>query len=152
MFDMRSKVRSGFTLVELIVVIAIIGLLASILTTWLNDTRKKSRDARRIADLKQIQLATQLYFDKNAGYPSTLSLLVPTFIAAIPKDPVGNVAYIYEQTQGGASYHIGANLEDPGNAALQSDADVNSSNLTGSDTGDCLGSTTSGRRCYDLAP
>lgn len=147
-----QKARLGFTLIELIVVIAIIGLLASILTTWLNDTRKKSRDARRIADLKQIQLATQLYFDKNASYPSTLSLLVPTFIAAIPKDPVGNVSYIYEQTQGGASYHIGANLEDVANAALQSDADINTSNITGSDTADCLGATTSGRSCYDLAP
>lgn len=146
------KTRSGFTLIELIVVIAIIGLLASILTTWLNDTRKKSRDARRIADLKQIQLATQLYFDKNASYPANLTLLVPTFIATIPKDPVGNVSYIYEQTQGGASYHIGANLEDPTNAALQSDADTNTSNITGTDTADCLGATTSGRRCYDLAP
>ncbi len=65
----KSKI-SGFTLIELLVVIAIIGILASTVIASLNSARKKSRDARRIADLKQIQLALELYYNSNNGYPN----------------------------------------------------------------------------------
>ena len=53
--------KKGFTLIELLVVIAIIGILASVVLASLNSARKKSRDARRVADIKQIQLALELY-------------------------------------------------------------------------------------------
>jgi type II secretion system protein G len=94
----RSK---GFTLIELLVVIAIIGLLASIILASLNTAREKGRDARRIADVKEIQLALELYYDANSTYPPvtvTLSAtpsaqnipsaqLVPTYISTLPQDP-----------------------------------------------------------------
>jgi type II secretion system protein G len=61
--------NTGFTLIELLVVIAIIGVLASVVLASLNSARAKSRDARRIADLKQIQTALELYYDANLSYP-----------------------------------------------------------------------------------
>lgn len=61
--------RAGFTLVELLVVISIIGLLSSIVLASLNSARTKARDVRRRADLKQLQLALELYFDANGSYP-----------------------------------------------------------------------------------
>ncbi|MDP2934090.1 MAG: type II secretion system protein [bacterium] len=67
--NVKSKRRGGFTLIELLVVIAIIGLLASVILVSLNTARAKARDARRKADLKQIQTALQLYYDKNNHYP-----------------------------------------------------------------------------------
>jgi len=63
--------QKGFTLIELLVVIAIIGILSSVVLASLNSARKKSRDARRVSDVKQMQLALELYFDSNGGYPST---------------------------------------------------------------------------------
>ncbi len=67
----RAQVYNGFTLIELLVVIAIIGLLSSVVMLSLSSARKKSRDVKRLADLKQIITALDLYYDKYGQYPST---------------------------------------------------------------------------------
>lgn len=64
------KTKKGFTLIELLVVIAIIGLLATLATVALNSARQKSRDARRVSDIKQIQTALELYYNDNGAYPT----------------------------------------------------------------------------------
>ncbi len=66
----EKKQRRGFTLIELLVVIAIIGILATIATISLTGARSKSRDARRVADIKQIQTALELFFNDNGRYPT----------------------------------------------------------------------------------
>ncbi|PLX21768.1 hypothetical protein C0584_01545 [Candidatus Parcubacteria bacterium] len=66
---MKKNNQKGFTLIELLVVIAIIGLLSTLAVVSLNNARTKSRDARRIADVKQIQTALELYFTDNGEYP-----------------------------------------------------------------------------------
>lgn len=70
---MRKK---GFTLVELLVVIAIIGLLSTLAIVALNSARQKSRDAKRVADIKQIQTALELYFNDQNAYPSGTTLAI----------------------------------------------------------------------------
>lgn len=64
----KEKIR-GFTLIELLVVIAIIGLLASIVLASLNSARIKSRDAKRIADLHNIRLALEMFYNDFGFYP-----------------------------------------------------------------------------------
>jgi len=117
-----SKDSRGFTLIELLVVIAIIGILSSVVLASLNSARQKSRDARRIGDIKQLQLALEMYYDSNNGYPtSTLSALVPDFIPIAPVDPQTGSGYTYEAS-GSSNYVLRATLE--GNhSALQSDID-----------------------------
>lgn len=63
--------QKGFTLIELLVVIAIIGLLASVVLLALGSARSKSRDAKRLADARQIVSALELYYNDAGGYPST---------------------------------------------------------------------------------
>lgn len=65
-----SRLSKGFTLIELLVVIAIIGLLSTLAVVALNSARQKSRDAKRVADIKQIQTALELYFADQNGYAS----------------------------------------------------------------------------------
>ena len=145
---MRQK---GFTLIELLVVIAIIGILSSVVLASLNSAREKSRDARRVSDVKQIQLALELYFDSSSTYPvGTNQLVTEGFIAAVPTDPVGGGAYPYEQLTGGTDYHLGANLEDSGHSALDGDVDTDGTVVDGPDADGCSDEAT--RYCYDVTP
>ena len=66
---MSKRTSKGFTLVELLVVIAIIGLLSTLAVVALNSARQKSRDSKRVADMKQIQTALELYYADNNAYP-----------------------------------------------------------------------------------
>lgn len=138
MFNITQRGHSGkrgFTLIELLVVIAIIGILSSVVLASLNSARKKGRDARRIADIKQLQLALELFYDANGTYPSTISsssLVTPGYIAALPGDPSNGAQYDYVPygVTGSLStcsgYHLGASLETTGHTAFNSDADVTS--------------------------
>jgi type II secretion system protein G len=63
--------NKGFTLIELLVVVAIISLLSSVVLTSLNSARAKARDARRLSDVRQLQIALELYYDDNGSYPSS---------------------------------------------------------------------------------
>jgi prepilin-type N-terminal cleavage/methylation domain-containing protein len=114
----------GFTLIELLVVIAIIGILSAVVLTSLNSARVKARDARRVSDISQMQLALELDYDKNGAYPAAFSTVVTDgFIAAQPSDPTGGTAaYGYVKTTTG--YVVGAIMETAGqSAALSTDYD-----------------------------
>ena len=69
---MNTK-RKGFTLIELLVVIAIIGILATLAVVALQQARKNARDAKRIADVRQMQTALELYFNDNQYYPNAVT-------------------------------------------------------------------------------
>lgn len=158
---MKQSAVRGFTLIELLVVIAIIGILSAVVLISLNSARVKGRDAKRVADIKQLQLALQFYFDKNQSYPATLSDLVTEgFVPVLPVDPApvdaSQVNYIYGTLSNG-TYHLGVNLEEATHPALKSDRDLASSVINGADgttatPSDCGGGSVSKRACYDVAP
>ncbi len=100
----------GFTLVELLITIGIIGLLSSVVMASTTASRAKARDVRRIGDLKEIQLGLALYYDVNKSYPASLSTLVSDrYLPVIPTDP--DVARSYEYQITGGRYCLGAQLE-----------------------------------------
>ena len=152
---MKSN-NKGFTLIELLVVIAIIGILSSVVLASLNSARRKGRDARRIADVKQLQLALELAYDAAGIYPAEDSgdiapavLVSSGYIAAIPADPSGGT-YVYEQASSGSSYCLGANLETSGHTALAGDFEAACGSLDFGDTDGCGGEAN--RYCYNVTP
>ncbi len=78
--------RQAFTLIELLVVIAIIGILATVSIVALNNARAKSRDAKRLADIKNIQTALALYYSDKEEYPITLTSGQPLFSTSLDGD------------------------------------------------------------------
>ena len=145
--------KRGFTLIELLVVIAIIGVLASIVTVSLSGARSKSRDARRIADIKTMEVALRLYYTDYGMYPKNIygsgasapdMGLAPTYLPRVPTDPnqsgsctgEGAACYKYISFKSGmgssvcnagappVTYHIGAPLENTDNTYLSQDLDV----------------------------
>ena len=134
---MNIRKLRGFTLIELLVVIAIIAILASIILASLNSARIKSRDTRRVADVKELQNALELYNNSNGQYPPNLAALVPTYISVEPMDPQSTTtAYSYgplaitASTATCSSYHLGATLEQTTNTALSSKAGMTISTAT----------------------
>lgn len=76
MIETLRKIRSqkGFTLLELLVVVAIIAILATLILTNLNRARKQAQDAKVQSEVKAISDAVQLYQTSNSQMPSDFNV------------------------------------------------------------------------------
>lgn len=102
----EPRATSGFTLVELLVVIVVIGILAAVGIQTYSGAQAKARDAKRKADLREIRNALQAYYNDFGRYPSAggcadgnngcygnsyeanwIVGLAPTYIKELPHDP-----------------------------------------------------------------
>jgi len=152
---------AGFTLIELLVVISIIGFLASMAIFAFNNARMKARDTKRLADIRQVQYALELYFDNNGEYPEidkarsfkdngngtlwlsgagSLGNALSPYMPNLILDPLNNSLsreYIYD-SEGGYGYGLACSLEDIGYDNIEQN-DNGQSNLmyeVGPDVGD----------------
>jgi prepilin-type N-terminal cleavage/methylation domain-containing protein len=135
----------GFTLIELMVTIAIIAILTTIITANFSGARAKSRDAKRVSDVAQVQLALEFYFDRCNAYPASLAIPavgttdatcptginLGTYISKIPTPPAGasDTSYVYAvNTAPATDYVIKAVLE-ASSTALSDDIDTPFANV-----------------------
>jgi prepilin-type N-terminal cleavage/methylation domain-containing protein len=132
------KREKGFTLIEILIVVAIIAILASIVIVGLGPAQQSGRDARRISDLQSMRNALQLYDNKCGIYPgdssctagspgTTWSTFETTLVSSglgftsanLPVDPSSGRSYEYAYSKDYSSYILAAALENAGNTALQ---------------------------------
>lgn len=116
-----TRAERGFTLVELIVVIVIIGIVAGLVTANLIGARQRARDAQRKSDLRQIQAALELYRADAGAYPSTGNFPAcgnrfvsgtTVYIQKTPCDPQPtNTQNSYRYQNSGDTYTLTACLE-----------------------------------------
>jgi len=86
--------KSGFTLVEIMIVVAIIGLLAAIAIPNFVTARQAAQKNACIANLKQIEGAMQLYaLDSSGATATNMTDLVTTYIKTTPSCPATTTAY-----------------------------------------------------------
>ncbi|GAB6177624.1 GspG family T2SS major pseudopilin variant XcpT [Desulfobaculum senezii] len=105
------RTRGGFSLIELMVVIVILGILATLLVPKIMDRPDEARITKARLDIQSIETALKLYKLDNGRYPTTeegLGVLAGDYLEStgLPHDPWGN-EYIYQAPgPGGADYDI----------------------------------------------
>ncbi len=137
-----NRMQKGFTLIEILIVVAIIAILASVVLIGLGPTQQAGRDARRISDLRQVQNGLELYFQRCGFYPGQVAPPPPSNcsgagiapanwaslqpvltgsgigISNVPNDPNSSQSYFYGTSGTGGGYVLGARLENAANSAL----------------------------------
>ncbi len=69
MLQLKSKVQAGFTIIELLIVIAIIGILATLVLTNFQGAQARGRDTVRSSDINSMFSKLEEYYNNNSGYP-----------------------------------------------------------------------------------
>lgn len=110
----------GFTIVELLIVIVVIGILAAITIVAFNGVQARARYMAMQSDLQAINKAIQMYHADNGNYPfmgatggnvigtsPAIPGLVPDYIQSMPRFPSGTPGYYaYIWSANGANYKI----------------------------------------------
>lgn len=122
MLSIKKKKIKGFSLIELLVVISLVGILSTISVVSYNSTRIKERDSQRLADIKKISIGLERYRDVHGIYPqcqgcdklktgdwyTCLGEALKPFIGEIPFDPgssgQGYCYYISYRSSGNQIY------------------------------------------------
>lgn len=92
-----SQNLRGFTLVEMLIVIAIIAILISLGVVSFSSAQKKGRDSKRRADMKAVQAAWEQYYaDNNGSYPATCAVGTTYLPAGLPTDPKNLDPSVYD--------------------------------------------------------
>lgn len=101
--------QKGFTLLELLIVIVIIGILAVLIIPNLASGPARGRDSQRKSDLRNIKTALESYYNDNSSYPAAASWETdlqggPPYMKDVPEDPKTQADYTYTPAPAGGPY------------------------------------------------
>lgn len=121
-----NRQQQGFTIVELLIVIVVIGILAAITIVAFNGIQDRTRTTAKVNDIKSLQKIVELYYAENGTYPNTGSSwrfqrsagdsfipgVVPKYASSLPSISDGpsnsgsNNTYIYMSNSAGTGYKL----------------------------------------------
>ena len=119
--------NKGFTLIEMLMVVAIIAILASVFLVGLRGFRGSAYDARRLSDLQKVQGYLEIYYNRNREYPNAASWVELSTaltgdsgagISSIPNDPLSSQSYEYGVSADLQNYVLKTTLSDPNAKSL----------------------------------
>lgn len=131
---MKKKNILGFTLIEILVVIAILGILATVGLASFRTAQMRSRDAQRKSDMRQLSGALEIFYNDYERYPGSVDgkvLACPSttstpcdwnndsifqdgetiYIRSMPEDPSNSLNYYYAVDADYQGYSLYAHLE-----------------------------------------
>ena len=126
MFRKTIKKEGGFTLLELLIVIVIIGILALLIIPNITSAPKKARDTKRKTDITTVRKGLEEYFVNNNAYPASsgavstggtvlaeLTVGSAPIMKTLPQDPknTGSYVYTYVPANSNTTYTLSACLE-----------------------------------------
>ena len=128
---MTNTNKKGFTLIEMLVVVAVISILSGLTLTGIGGFTSRARDTRRIGDVRNIQNYVETYFSRCGHYPGDgtcdpaaapsnwadfQDIIDDAVSLKVPQDPVANRTYFYGHEPTRLQYIIGAQLENDHNS------------------------------------
>jgi prepilin-type N-terminal cleavage/methylation domain-containing protein len=133
MFTLKSKSK-GFTIVELLIVIVVIGILATLVIVTFTGIQKKARDSQRQTDINALDSHIEAFYASNGYYPNLTDMQSPSFISgnlkgldqaalADPNTPAGDIDGTHTGIKGTAdSKHYGYKVtQSDGTTSCESD-------------------------------
>jgi type II secretion system protein G len=134
--ETRALPKKGFTLIEILIVISILGLLSAWIFPNFTTSLARSRDSKRRLDLQAVSKALQAYYNDHQNYPNDddvgcikvasnaycwgeAFIVGPSgnqdnYMTKLPQDPKSSLSYYYEVVEPGTGYVLEACLERPG--------------------------------------
>ena len=145
-----DKKQKGFTIVELLIVIVVIGILAAIVITTYSGIQAKARNAKRQTDIQSVQTQLEAYFSQNGHYPSLtdmngsswISTNMPSLDIHALEDPSSNCTSSCLVAAPAAKSYAYAVTDSNGNACETDDTTCAKYTLTATYEGTVGGSTT----------
>lgn len=138
MISLKNRRQEGFTIVELLIVIVVIGILAALVITTYSGIQAKARNAKRQTDINSIQTQLEAYYANNNHYPSFADLSSATWDTTNMKsldqtalhDPSATTAGITLSQTAGADVYQYAPLDSSGASCETNDATCATYTLT----------------------
>lgn len=134
-YSKKKRTVAGFTLLELLVVISIIGLLIAMGTVAFTTAQRKGRDSKRRSDMQQMQKAFEQYYAENGSYDTCGTMAASMMPGGLPSDPQPVPTAPYNTGTGcdATAYCVCALLEDTGTGNAGAPTGVNCAYAGGGD-------------------